>query len=82
MKGIISFWGHARFYKRVGKDFSKISYLLIQGVPFNFDEDFMKEFSNLKEKLILVPIVVALDWEFPFKLMCDTSDYVVRAVLG
>ena len=38
--------------------------------------------SPLKEKLISVPIVVASDWEFPFELMCDASDYVVGAALG
>ena len=34
------------------------------------------------EKLISTPIVVTLDWELPFKLMCDARDYAVGAVLG
>ena len=86
VKGIRSFLGHAGFYRRFIKDFSKISKplsnLLIQGAPFNFDEDCMQAFSTLKEKLISAPIVVAPDWEFPFKLMCDASDYVVGVGLG
>ena len=36
----------------------------------------------LKDKLISAPIVVALDWSFPFELMCDASDYAIGAVLG
>ena len=27
-------------------------------------------------------MVVAPDWDLPFKLMCDASDYVVGVVLG
>ena len=26
--------------------------------------------------------MVAPDWELPFELMCDASDYVLRVVLG
>ena len=36
----------------------------------------------LKEKLVSAPIVVAPDYNLPFKLMCDTSDYIIGAVLG
>lgn len=28
------------------------------------------------------PIVIAPDWELPFELMCDASDFAVGAVLG
>ena len=45
VKGIKRFLGHVGFYKRFIKDFSKISKplsnLLIQGAPFNFNEDCM-----------------------------------------
>ena len=42
----------------------------------------MHAFSVLKDKLVSAPIVVAPDWSFPFKLMCEASDYAIRAVLG
>ena len=36
----------------------------------------------LKDKLVSAPVVVAPDWSFPFELMCDASDFAIRAVLG
>ena len=86
VNGIRSLLGHGGFYRRFIKDFEKISKpistLLMQGVPFNFDESCMKAFSALKEKLISIPIVVALVWKLPFELMCAASDYAVGAMLG
>ena len=86
MKGIRSFLGHAGFYKRFIKDFSKIvkplPNLLIQGAPFEFHDQCLKAFFFLKEKLVSAPIVVASDWNLPFELMCDASDYAIGAVLG
>ncbi|XP_070022689.1 uncharacterized protein [Nicotiana sylvestris] len=39
-------------------------------------------FEELKKRLVSAPIVVAPDWEQPFEMMCDASDYDVGAVLG
>ena len=86
VKGIRSFLGHAGFYRRFIKDFSQIakplSNLLVQGIPFEFDSQWLQAFTVLKDKLISAPIVVAPDWSFPFELMCDASDYAIGAVLG
>ncbi|XP_060965111.1 uncharacterized protein LOC133034108 [Cannabis sativa] len=86
VKGVRSFLGHAGFYRRFIKDFSKISKplssLLVNGVPFEFGEDCVKAFKVLKERLISTPIVTSPNWELPFELMCDASDYVIGAVLG
>ena len=86
VKGIRSFLGHAGFYRRFIKYFSRIakplSNFLVQGTPFDFDEQCVQAFSILKDKLVLAPIVVAPDWDLPFELMCDASDYAIGAVLG
>ena len=86
LKGIKSFLHHAGFYKRFIKDFSKIakplSNLLVQGAPFEFDDQCLKAFLFLKEKLVSAPIVVAPNGNSPFELMCDASDYAIGAVLG
>ena len=86
VKGIMSFLGHAGFYRRFIKDFSKIakplSNLLVQGVPFEFDDQFLQVFLFLKQKLVSTPIVVVSDWNLLFELMCDASDYTIGAMLG
>ena len=86
VKEIRRFLGHARFYRRFIKDFSKItkplSNLLVQGALFEFDDQCMPTFLFLKEKLVSAPIVVAPNWNLPFELMCDASDYTIGAVLG
>nr|GEX87055.1 reverse transcriptase domain-containing protein [Tanacetum cinerariifolium] len=35
-----------------------------------------------KEKLVEAPILIAPNWDQPFELMCDASDYAVSVVLG
>ena len=80
IKGIRSFLGHAGFYRRFITDFSKISRpvtnLLQKYVPFVFDDDCVEAFGMLKKALISAPIVRPPNWNLPFEIMCDASDYV------
>ncbi|XP_076886748.1 uncharacterized protein LOC143536697 [Bidens hawaiensis] len=86
VKAITSFLGHAGFYRWFIKDFSKITHpmtrLLKKDVPFVFDDECVKAFTFLKEKLVSAPILCSPDWSLPFELMCDASDYAVGAILG
>nr|GEV06368.1 hypothetical protein [Tanacetum cinerariifolium] len=86
VKGIRSFLGHAGFYRRFIKDFSKISrpmtHLLEKNSPFIFSNDCIQAFRTLKEKLTEAPILIAPNWDQPFELMCDASDYAIGVVLG
>ncbi|GJU47916.1 reverse transcriptase domain-containing protein [Tanacetum coccineum] len=86
VKGIRSFLGHAGFYRRFIQDFSKIArpmtYLLEKETPFIFSTKCREEFKTLKKKLTEAPILVAPDWDLPFEIMCDASDFAVEAVLG
>ena len=59
-----------------------MSNLLVQGTPFEFDDQCLQAFLFLKQKLVSSPIVVATNWNLPFELMCYASDYVIGAVLG
>ncbi|KAK1694524.1 hypothetical protein QYE76_011221 [Lolium multiflorum] len=85
VKGIRSVLGHAGFYRRFIKDFSKISKpltnLLQKDVPFVFDDDCKEAFETLKKALTTAPVVEP-DWNLPFEIMCDASDFAVGAVLG
>ncbi|GJT77394.1 putative nucleotidyltransferase, ribonuclease H [Tanacetum coccineum] len=86
IKGVRSFLGHAGFYRRFIKDFSKIARpltkLLEKDTPFEFDDECRKEFELLKEKLTCAPVIVSPIWNLRFELMCDASDFAVGAVLG
>ena len=86
VKGVISFLGHAGFYRRFIKDFSKIAKplnnFLNKDAMLLFDEECLKAFNTLKTSLVSAPVITAPDWSQEFKLMCDASDYVVGAVLG
>nr|GEV77701.1 DNA-directed DNA polymerase [Tanacetum cinerariifolium] len=86
VKGIRSFLGHADFYRRFIQDFSKISrpmtHLLEKNTPFIFFEDYIKAFQTLKKRLTEAPILIALNWDLTFELMCDATDFAIGAVLG
>nr|GEY63203.1 hypothetical protein [Tanacetum cinerariifolium] len=86
VKGIRSFLEHTRFYRQFIKDFLKISrpmtHLLEKNSPFIFSNECIQAFRTLKEKLTEASILIAPNWDQPFELMCDASDYAVGAVLG
>ncbi|GJU81833.1 reverse transcriptase domain-containing protein [Tanacetum coccineum] len=86
VKGVRSFLGHAGFYQRFIQDFSKIArpmtHLLEKDALFVFCQDGINAFETLKKKLTEAPILVIPDWNLPFELMCDASDFSICAVLG
>ncbi|CAN6544149.1 unnamed protein product [Malus baccata var. baccata] len=86
VREVRSFLGHAGFYRRFIKDFSKIAQplcrLLQKEVAFEFTKECTESFNQLKELLTTTPIIVPPDWSLPFELMCDASDYALGAVLG
>ncbi|GJW97482.1 reverse transcriptase domain-containing protein [Tanacetum coccineum] len=86
VKAIRSFLGHANFYKRFIKDFAQVArlmtQLLVKDAPFNFSKECIQAFDKLKHELTHAPIMIKLDWSLLFEIMCDASDYAIRAVLG
>nr|GFA48753.1 reverse transcriptase domain-containing protein [Tanacetum cinerariifolium] len=65
VKGIRSFLGHAGFYRRFIKDFSKVSRpitrLLEKDTPFIFSQECVDAFQTLKRMLTETPILIAPD---------------------
>ena len=86
VKAVRQFLGHAGFYRRFIKDFSKIAKplykLLEKDAKLVWDVDCQKSFEELKAYLITAPIVRAPNWKLPFKVMCDARDLAIGAVLG
>ncbi|GKA04640.1 reverse transcriptase domain-containing protein [Tanacetum coccineum] len=80
--------GHkiSKFYRRFIQNFSKIahpmSHLLEKETPFYFSKECVEAFNTLKKNLTEAPILIAPDWNEPFELMCDASDFALGAVLG
>nr|GEW13211.1 reverse transcriptase domain-containing protein [Tanacetum cinerariifolium] len=68
------------------KDLSKIARLITRllekDTPFFFSKECVEAFQKLKRKLTEAHILIALDWDLPFELMCDASDFAISAVLG
>nr|GEY18522.1 reverse transcriptase domain-containing protein [Tanacetum cinerariifolium] len=56
--------------------------LLEKDTPFIFSQECVDAFQTLKRMLIETPILIAPDWDMPFELMCDASDFAIGAVLG
>ncbi|GKA28481.1 reverse transcriptase domain-containing protein [Tanacetum coccineum] len=86
VKGIRSFLGHAWFYRRFIKDFSKIArpmtQLLMKDAKFDFSYECIKSFDILRDKLVTAPVIISPNCDLDFELMCNASNYVVGAVLG
>ncbi|KAA3465830.1 Retrovirus-related Pol polyprotein from transposon 17.6 [Gossypium australe] len=86
LKGATSFLGHASFYRTFIKDISKVvkplCTLLEKDIEFSFDEVCLKAFDEMKRGIIKAPIIVTPNWSSPFKLICDTSDFAVGALMA
>nr|GEW27314.1 reverse transcriptase domain-containing protein [Tanacetum cinerariifolium] len=86
VKGIQSFLGHVGFYRRFIIYFSKLARLMTslleKDTSLIFSKECVEAFQTLKRKLTEAPILIAPDWDMPFELMCDASDFAIGAVLG
>ncbi|GJX21264.1 reverse transcriptase domain-containing protein [Tanacetum coccineum] len=81
VKGVWSFLGHAGFYRWFIKDFSKIcrpmTHLLEKNTPLIIFDECIQSFETLNKKFTEAPILIAPDWDLPFELMCDVSDFAI-----
>ncbi|GKF08746.1 reverse transcriptase domain-containing protein [Tanacetum coccineum] len=59
-----------------------MTHLLEKDALFVFSQDCIDAFETLKKKLTEALILVVPDWNLPFELMCDASDFAIGAVLG
>nr|GEW37540.1 reverse transcriptase domain-containing protein, chloroplastic [Tanacetum cinerariifolium] len=54
-----------------------MTHLLEKETPILFSKDYIDAFETLKKKLTEAPILVVPDWNLPFELMCDASDFAI-----
>nr|GEU86320.1 reverse transcriptase domain-containing protein [Tanacetum cinerariifolium] len=59
-----------------------MTHLLEKETPFMFSKECIDAFNTLKKKLTKALILVVPDWNLPFELMCDASDFAIGVVLG
>ncbi|GJU48933.1 reverse transcriptase domain-containing protein [Tanacetum coccineum] len=59
-----------------------MTHLLEKETPFIFSKECIEAFETLKMKLTQAPILVAPDWDLPFEIMCDASDFGWVSLLG
>ncbi|RVW30101.1 Retrovirus-related Pol polyprotein from transposon 17.6 [Vitis vinifera] len=84
--------GHIIFEKGIEVDKAKVELIAKIAIPnhckrtkdakFFWDERCQKSFDQLKQFLTTAPIVRAPNWQLPFEVMCDASDFAIGAVLG
>ncbi|GJV46130.1 reverse transcriptase domain-containing protein, partial [Tanacetum coccineum] len=78
--------GHKISKNRIEVDKAKVKVIaklphltIVKGVRSFLDH---AAFEMLKTKLTEAPILIAPDWDLPFELMCDASDFAIGVVLG
>ncbi|GKE86117.1 reverse transcriptase domain-containing protein, partial [Tanacetum coccineum] len=59
-----------------------MTHLLEKETPFIFSTECREAFETLEKKLTEALILVAPDWDLPFEIMCDASNFAPGAVLG
>ena len=69
-------------YQRFLKDYNTHVQTISQEVDFVFDQACKDAHDELKRRVTSAPIIQPPNWDEPFEIMCDASDYAVGAVLG
>nr|GEW05191.1 DNA-directed DNA polymerase [Tanacetum cinerariifolium] len=73
--------GHKISKQWIEVDKPKVDFITKLPHPTTIKE-YVEAFQTLKRKLTEAPILIAPDWDMPFELMCDASDFAIGAVLG
>ncbi|GJU10347.1 reverse transcriptase domain-containing protein [Tanacetum coccineum] len=63
--------------QRIFSKYPDHAHLLEKNTPFIFSDDCIRAFQTLKDRLTEAPILIAPNWDLPFELMCDASDFAI-----
>jgi len=85
MKEVQKFLGFCNFYRRFVKNYSALARPLFnltkKDVPFHWDHAEEQAFRMLQSALTLALVLILLDYEKPFTLITDASDYATGSIL-
>ncbi|UYV67738.1 K02A2.6-like [Cordylochernes scorpioides] len=85
VKKVRQFMGLANYYRKFVKDFSKISFPLVQltrkNQPFIWNEEVEESFAKLKMALSTKPVLAIYNPDYPSKVYTDASKYGIGAIL-
>ena len=86
VKEVQSFLGFVNFYRRFIQDFSHMARplhdLTQKDKPWVWNEAQQKSFDDLKSAITSTPILVQPDFDRPFRLETDSSNFATGAVLS
>nr|GEX54401.1 reverse transcriptase domain-containing protein [Tanacetum cinerariifolium] len=68
--------------KELSSHLEPMTHLLEKEKPFVFSKECIEAFNTLKKKLTEALILVIPDWNLPFELMYDASDYAIERTVG
>jgi len=85
MKEVQKFLGFCNFYHRFVKNYSALAQPLFnltkKDVPFHWDHAEKQAFHDLQSVLTSAPVLILLDYEKPFTLITDASNYTTGSIL-
>jgi hypothetical protein len=85
-KDVKAFLGLTGYYRKFIADYSTIAKpltkLLMKGVPWTWTSEEQESFERLKSKLVQYPILQFPDFQQPFVVTTDASNFGIGAVLS
>nr|GEW47795.1 reverse transcriptase domain-containing protein [Tanacetum cinerariifolium] len=70
--------GHKISKSRIEVNRAKVDVIAKLPHSTSVNGECIEAFNILKKKLTEAPILVALDWDLPFEIMCDAIDYAIE----
>jgi len=85
MKDVQKFLGFCNFYRRFVKNYSALAWPLFnltkKDTPFHWGPDKEHAFQELQGVLTSTPVLILPDYDKPFTLITDASDYAMGSIL-